>query len=131
RARRQTSCNVVQVRAPAVAAVDCGVGGTDAIAAARGAEVYLGFGVPPDVVEAGLAGGALRWMHSGTAGVGSGAARLQGTAVVLTNSAGGHAEPIADWVIAALGYFARSPDHAPRPQALGRWSKQEFEELTE
>ncbi len=131
RAALTTDWNVVEVRAPAVSAGDGGVGGTDAIAAARGAEVYLGFGVPPDVVEAGLAGGALRWMHSGTAGVGSGAARLQGTGVVLTNSAGVHAEPIADWVIAALGYFARSLDRAARAQALGRWTKQEFEELTE
>ena len=44
RAALTTDWNVVEVRAPAVSAGDGGVGGTDAIAAARGAEVYLGFG---------------------------------------------------------------------------------------
>ena len=121
--------DVVDVRAPAVSAGDGGVGSAAAIAAARGAEVYLGFGVPPGVVEAGR--GTLRWMHSGTAGVGSSLAHLRGTGVVLTNSVGVHAEPIADWVIAAIGYFARGLDRALEAQALGRWTKQEFEGLTE
>ncbi len=100
--------DVVDVRAPAVSAGDGGVGGPDAISAATGAEVYLGFGVPAGVVAAGR--GTLRWIHSGTAGVGSGLAALRGTGVLLTNSAGVHAEPIADWVIAAIGYFARGDD---------------------
>ena len=120
--------DVVEVRAPAVSAGDGGGGGPEAIAAATGAEVYLGFGVPPGVVEAGR--GTLRWMHSGTAGVGSGLAALRGTGVLLTNSAGVHAEPMADWVIAAIGYFARGLDRAVAAQALGRWTKQEFEALT-
>jgi phosphoglycerate dehydrogenase-like enzyme len=120
--------DVVEVRAPAVSAGDGGGAGPEAIAAATGAEVYLGFGVPPGVVEAGQ--GTLRWMHSGTAGVGSGLAALRGTDVLLTNSAGVHAEPMADWVIAAIGYFARGLDRAVAAQALGRWTKQEFEALT-
>jgi phosphoglycerate dehydrogenase-like enzyme len=120
--------DVVEVRAPAVSAGDGGGGGREAMAAATGAEVYLGFGVPAGVVEAGRS--TLRWMHSGTAGVGSGLAPLRGTGVLLTNSAGVHAEPMADWVIAAIGYFARGLDRATQAQALGRWTKQEFEELT-
>jgi len=128
RAALASEWDVVEVRAPAVSAGDGGVGGSEAIAAARSAEVYLGFGVPPGVVEAGR--GTLRWMHSGTAGVGSSLAGLRGTEVVLTNSAGVHAEPMADWVIAAIGYFARGLDRAARAQALARWTKQEFEELT-
>ncbi|MGH7529413.1 MAG: D-2-hydroxyacid dehydrogenase [Gemmatimonadales bacterium] len=120
---------VVEVQAPAVSAGDGGGGGPEALAATRGAEVYLGFGVPLGVVEAGR--GTLRWMHSGTAGVGSGLASLRGTGMMLTNSAGVHAEPIADWVIAAIACFARGLDRAIRAQALGRWTKQDFEALTE
>ena len=119
---------VVDARAPAISAGDGGGGSPEAIAAATGAEVYLGFGVPPGVVAAGR--GTLRWMHSGTAGVGSGLAALRGTGVVLTNSAGVHAEPMADWVIAAIGYFARGLDRAAQAQALRRWTKHEFEGLT-
>ena len=120
--------DVVELRAPTVSAGDGGGGSPEAIAAAKGAEVYLGFGVPSGVVEAGR--GTLRWMHSGTAGVGSGLAALRGTGVLLTNSAGVHAEPMADWVIAAIGYFARGLDRAVQAQALGRWTKQEFEQQT-
>ncbi len=128
RAALASDWGVVEVQAPAVSAGDGGVGGPEAIAAARGAEVYLGFGVAPGVAEAGR--GTLRWMHSATAGVGSSLAGLRGTGVVLTNSAGVHAEPMADWVIAAIGYFARGLDRAVEAQALGRWTKQEFEGLT-
>jgi phosphoglycerate dehydrogenase-like enzyme len=120
--------DVVDVRAPAVSAGDGGGASPEAITAATGAEVYLGFGVPPGVVAAGR--GTLRWIHSATAGVGSGLAALHGTGVVLTNSAGVHAEPMADWVIAAIGYFARGLDRAAQAQALHRWTKHEFEGLT-
>ncbi|MGH7606879.1 MAG: NAD(P)-dependent oxidoreductase, partial [Gemmatimonadales bacterium] len=98
----------------------------DALGAVRNAEIYLGFGVSADVVQTGR--GTLRWVHSGTAGVGSSLPHLVGTGIVLTNSAGVHAEPMADWVIAAIAYFARGLDRMVAAQALGRWSKQEFED---
>jgi phosphoglycerate dehydrogenase-like enzyme len=119
---------VVEVRTPAVSAGDGGVGRAEAAAAARGAEIYLGFGVSEGVLEAGR--GTLRWAHSGTAGVGSSLPSLRGTGVVLTNSAGVHAEPMADWVIAALAYFARGLDRAIEAQAQRRWVKEDVEQLT-
>jgi len=51
---------------------------------------------------------------------------LRGTHIVLTNSAGVHAEPIADWVIAAIGYFARGLDRLREFQAADRWAWAEF-----
>ena len=121
-----TQWDVVEVRTPASSDGDGGSGSPEAIAAARGAEIYLGYGVPAGVAAA--AKGTLRWAHSGTAGVGSSLAHLSGSGIVLTNSAGVHAEPMADWVIAAIAYFARGLDRmvAAQRDGGGRWAKEEF-----
>ena len=119
---------VVEVGAPAASDGDGGSGSPESIAAARGAEIYLGYGVPSGVVDAGRT--TLRWAHTGTAGVGSSLPQLRGTGIVLTNSAGIHAEPMADWVIAAIAYFARGLDRMVEAQAAGRWAKDEFTDLT-
>lgn len=119
---------VAAVDAPAASDGDGGSGTPQAIAAARGAEIYLGFGVPEGVVAA--ARGSLRWAHTGTAGVGASLGHLSGTGIVLTNSAGVHAEPIADWVIAAALYFARGLDWLAGAQRAGRWAKDEFTDLS-
>ena len=119
---------VAEVAAPAASDGDGGSGSPESIAATRGAEIYLGYGVPAGVVEAGRE--TLRWVHTGTAGVGSSLAQLRGTGIVLTNSAGIHAEPMADWVIAAIAYFARGLDRMVEAQALGRWARDEFTDLT-
>ena len=66
---------VVEVTAPAASDGDGGAGSPESVAAARGAEVYLGYGVPSGVVAAGR--GTLRWAHSGTAGVGGSLAQLR------------------------------------------------------
>ena len=119
---------VVLVQAPATADGDGGSETPEAVAAALGAEIYVGFGVPPGVVAAGK--GTLRWAHSGTAGVGPGLPQLlAGSGVVLTNSAAVHAEPIADWTIAAIAYFARGLDRMREFQAAGRWARREFADL--
>jgi len=73
--------------------------------------------------------GTLKWAHSGTAGIGASLPHLAGTGVVLTNSAAVHAEPIADWVLAAIGYFARGLDRMGAFQAEGRWAGSEFTDL--
>jgi len=99
-------------------------GAPEAVAAVCGAEIYLGHVVPAGVVEAGLK--SLRWAHTVTAGVAPSLPHLRGTHIVLTNSAGVHAEPIADWVIAAIGYFARGLDRLREFQAAGRWAWAEF-----
>ncbi len=116
--------DVKDVEAPAVSDGDGGAGSSEAIAAARGAEIYLGFGVPSGIAAA--ATGTLRWAHSATAGVGSSLAHLSGSGVVLTNSAGVHADPIADWVIAAIAYFTRGLDRMVSAQRQARWAKEDF-----
>jgi len=118
---------VVQVAAPAASDGDGGADTPEAAAAARGAEIYLGYGVAPGVVTAGR--NTLRWVHSATAGVGASLAPLAGTGIVLTNSAAVHAAPIADWTIAAVAYFARSLDRMREFQAAGHWAKAEFSDL--
>jgi len=118
---------VVNVAAPAASDGDGGSGSDESVRAARGVEIYLGFGVSRGVLEAGR--GTLRWVHSGTAGVGSSLAHLRGTGVVLTNSAGIHAEPMADWVLSAITYFARGLDYQLAAQRRAHWAKGEFADL--
>src|SRR5438034_80469 len=118
---------VVEVHAPAASDGDGGSGTPEANAAARGAEIYLGYGVPAGVVQA--ARGTLKWAHSGTAGIGASLPHLRGAGVVLTNSAAVHADPIADWAIAALAYFARGLDRLREFQVAERWARVEFADL--
>ena len=121
-----TGWDVLEISAPAVSDGDgaYGSGSPESISAARGAEVYIGYGLPRGVAEAGR--GTLRWVHSGTAGVGGSLQHIAGTDIVLTNSAGVHAEPMADWVIAAVGYFIRGIDRMVSAQRQGRWAKEDF-----
>ena len=116
--------DVAEVKAPAVSDGDGGSGSPEAISVAKGAEIYIGFGVPSGVSAAGK--GTLRWAHTATAGVGSSLGPLAGSGVVLTNSAGVHADPMADWVIAAIGYFTRGLDRMVSAQRQGRWAKEDF-----
>jgi len=118
---------LVLVQAPAASDGDGGSGSPEAVAAARGAEIYVGYGVPPGVVAAGK--GTLQWAHSGTAGVGASLPHLAGSGVVLTNSAAVHAEPIADWALAAIAYFARGLDRMREFQAAGQWGRRAFADL--
>jgi len=116
--------DVMEVKAPAVSDGDGGSGSPEAIAAARGAEIYLGFGVPSGVAAA--ARDTLRWAHTATAGVGSSLAHMSGSRVLLSNSAGVHAEPMADWVVAAIAYFTRGLNRMVSAQRQGRWAKEDF-----
>lgn len=96
--------------------------GSEAVEAAHGAEIYLGWGVPREVLAA--AGDTLRWAHSASAGVGGVLyPEMVASDVILTNSAGTHAEPIADTVLAMILHFARGFDFAVRAQAERRWDK--------
>ena len=84
------------------------------------AEVYMGFGLSR---EAFLAARKLRWVHSGAAGVGGSLFReLLESDVILTNSAGIHASPLAEYAIGAMVYFARGFDIAAAAKAEGVWS---------
>lgn len=122
--------DVVTVSTPAPSDGDGGSGSAEAVAAARGAEIYLGWGLPAAVAAA--AGGSLRWAHSGSAGIGAVVpiVRQAGAGLILTNSAGVHAEPMADWVIAAIGYFARGLDVMRSAQSAARWAKDAFTDLS-
>ncbi len=118
--------DVTEITAPVVSDGDgaYGSGSPESIAAARGAEVYIGYGLPRGVAEAGR--GTLRWVHTGTAGVGGSLPHVAGGEIVLTNSAGVHADPMADWVIAAIAYFTRGLDRMVSAQRQGRWAKDDF-----
>jgi phosphoglycerate dehydrogenase-like enzyme len=121
---------VAVVDAPADGCGDGGEPGEAVLAAVRGAEVYLGYGMPPALFRAAAGGpdARLRWVHSGAAGVGGSLhAAMRESDVVLTNSAGIHAEPIADTVLAMVLHFARGLDFAVRAQAERRWDKAPFE----
>lgn len=115
---------MVRVGAPADSDGDGGAGSDEAVQAVAGAEVYVGFGLPARVLESGLP--TLRWAHSATAGVGRAVRKLDGGGLHFTNSAGIHAEPMADWVLGAITHFARGFDLIVRAQAEGRWVKDEF-----
>ena len=95
------------------------------LAAAEGTEIYLGSGVPRDFFLKALP--TLRWVHTGSAGVGAALfPELVESDVVLTNSAGIHAPPMAETVMGIMLHFARGLDFAVRDQLAGRWDQTAF-----
>ena len=90
----------------------------------RDAEVYFGFGIPKLLfAEA----NRLRWVHSAAAGVGSALyPEMVASDVLFTNSAGIHAIPIAEYVVAAVLHFLRGLDIAIDQQRRGEWNKTPF-----
>ena len=83
------------------------------------AEVYMGFGISRDAF---LAARELRWVHSGAAGVGGSLfPELRESDVILTNSAGIHAVPLAEYAIGAIIHFARGFDIAAAGKAEHAW----------
>ncbi len=92
--------------------------------AVRDAEVYMGFGIPAEVLREGV---RLRWVHTGAAGVrGSLTPELRASPVVLTNSAGIHGPPMAETVLAMILHFARGLDLAVQAKAAGVWDRAPF-----
>ncbi len=94
------------------------------MAAIRDAEVYFGFGISrPLFLEA----GSLRWVHSAAAGVGAALfPEMLASDVLLTNSAGIHAVPIAEHVVGGVLHFLRMFDVAVARQREVQWDKQQF-----
>src|SRR5438552_105834 len=92
--------------------------------AVAAAEVYYGFGIPRVLfVEA----KRLRWVHSAAAGVGSALHQeMIDSDVLFTNSAGIHAVPIAEYVVAGVLHFLRGIDFAVRQQHRVEWNKAPF-----
>lgn len=130
RAALPAEWEIVETGVPADGQGDGGGPSPEALAAVRGAEVYLGYGIPPELFRAATAppDGRLRWAHSGAAGVGGSLyPEMRESDVVLTNSTGIHGEPMADTVLAMALHFARGLDFAVRAQAERRWAKEPFE----
>ena len=92
--------------------------------AVSGAEVYFGYGIPAELLEAGA---QLRWVHSGAAGVGSSLTpTMLASLVVFTNSAGVHAPPMAETVLAMLLFFGRGLDIAMGGQRRAEWTNEDY-----
>jgi phosphoglycerate dehydrogenase-like enzyme len=129
RAALPPTWSVAEVTEPADGRGDGGRVSAEVLDAIRGAEVYLGYGFPPALFEAARdSAPGLRWVHSAAAGVGGSLyPEMLASEIVLTNSAGVHAEPIADTVLAMLLYFARGLDFAVAAQRRGEWDKSPFE----
>ena len=88
------------------------------------ADVYLGFGIPRPLY---LAAKRLRWVHSAAAGVGNALyPEMVAGDVILTNSAGVHAIPIAEYIVAGVLYFFRGLDIAAEQQQRIEWNKLPF-----
>jgi len=120
---------LVHVREPVSGRGDGGGAGPEALAAVRGAEIIMALGLPRELLLAALTlPRSLRWIHSGSAGVRSLLhPELVASDVVLTNSAGVHAPPIAEAVLGMVLHFGRGLDLAVRSQARREWGKQPFE----
>jgi phosphoglycerate dehydrogenase-like enzyme len=83
------------------------------------AEVYFGFGVSRPLLDAAP---RLRWIQTATAGVRSLLELgLEERGIVLTNAAGIHAEPMADYVLGGALHFLRGLDVAVVGQRDARW----------
>lgn len=96
----------------------------EVLAAVADARVYMGYGIPAQVLEAGP---SLEWVHSGAAGVGSSLTpALLARDVTFTNSAGIHAPPMAETVLAMLLFFARGFDRAIEAQRRATWGAEDF-----
>ena len=88
------------------------------------AEIYFGYGIPAEIIGA---DSRLRWVHSGASGVGSSLTpTMLASDVIFTNSAGVHAPPMAETVLAMLLHFTRGLDLAAESQRRAEWSTERF-----
>ena len=96
----------------------------EVLAAIADAEVYVGFGISPHAFERAT---RLRYVHSLAAGVrGALFPAMVGSDVLLTNSAGIHAIPIAETVLGGILALLRGLVIAIDQQRAGTWDKAPF-----
>lgn len=92
--------------------------------AVAAAEVYFGFGMARALFAVAP---RLRWIHSASAGVGGLLFReLRESDVVVTNSAGVHAVPMAEYMLGGILFLLKSFDVAGERQRAGMWDKEAF-----
>jgi phosphoglycerate dehydrogenase-like enzyme len=119
---------VEHVTVPTSSDGDGSGGSSEAAQAAVGAEVYFGWGISEEVIIA--AGESLGWVHTAAAGVGGSLTpALRASGALITNSREVHATPIAEWVLAAIGFCARGFLPAVAAQGEHRWAKAELASL--
>lgn len=97
----------------------------DVLRAVRDARVYMGFGIAEELLRSAP---ALRWVHTGSAGVGSSLTpeMLRREELVFTNSAGIHGPPMAEAVLGMILHFSRGFDLARQGQLRGDWDTGPF-----
>ena len=96
----------------------------DVLGAVASAEIYFGYGIAAELIEAGR---ALRWVHSGAAGVGSSLTpAMLSSDVVFTNSSKVHAQPMAETVIGMILFFGRGLDLAVINQRTRNWDTESY-----
>jgi phosphoglycerate dehydrogenase-like enzyme len=96
----------------------------EVMTAIRDAEAYYGFGIPRLLF---LEAKRLKWVHSAAAGVGTALyPEMRENDVAFTNSAGIHAIPIAEYVVAGVLHFLRGLDIALDQQRRTEWNKAPF-----
>lgn len=117
--------NVITVTAPTSSDGDGSDGASDeAVRLIPGAEVYFGFGFTADLLQAAR---SLRWMHTAAAGVGNVLnSGIGDTDIRITNSAGVHGPPIAEFIVAGVLHFLRGLDVAISQQRKAEWDKSFF-----
>ena len=103
--------------------VSDGDGGTapsrEALQAIGDAEAYFGYGISRPLFAAAR---RLRWVHSAAAGVGALLfPEVRASDVLVTNSAGVHAVPIAEHVLGGVLYLLRCFDVALAAQRQRWW----------
>ena len=113
------------VQAPTSSDGDGPDGGSDeAVRRIADAEVYFGFGFSKELLAASR---VLHWVHSAAAGVGNVLnTGIAATDIRITNSAGIHGPPIAEFVVAGVLHFLRGLDVAIAQQQRREWSKAFF-----
>ncbi|MFL5617058.1 MAG: D-2-hydroxyacid dehydrogenase [Gemmatimonadaceae bacterium] len=116
---------VAAVRAPTSSDGDGPQGASrEAVELIGEAEAYFGFGFTADLLAAAR---RLRWVHSAAAGVGNVLrSGIADTDILLTNAAGIHSIPMAEFIIGGLLHFMRGLDVAIDQQRRGEWSKAFF-----
>jgi phosphoglycerate dehydrogenase-like enzyme len=93
-------------------------------AAVAETEAYFGYGMARTLFTSAP---QLRWIHSASAGVGGLLfSEVRTSGVIVTNSAGVHAVPMAEYMLGGILYLLKSFDIAIEHQRAGIWDKNVF-----